>query len=367
MSKRIYVGIMSYRQRHAAYPFSEGAYFKSLIRAARSLSMQAFVFCPLDIDWVGRRVYGYTYRAESGTWAARYFPFPHVVYDRLFPPRGQLANLLFAAAKRLKKQRRVIPFGRVLRGKWEVYRSVQNHAELGQHVPETHRLKGSAVLGYMLKKHRYVFIKPDLGSQGKGVMQVRVTPSGFRCRGRDENNRSFEHTTKSLQSIISLISARSNRRRLLVQQGLYLNHFKGSTFDIRCVVQKDENGKWQVTGTAARIGRRGSITSNLHGGGRAMPTERVVKALFPERFEEILDTINKVAVEIPAAMDESLGRFGELGLDLGVDRDGHVWMIEANSKPGRTVFLRIGARHLRRNSILRPMQYCKFLASMREE
>ena len=367
MSRRTLVGIMSYRQRHSGYPFAEGGYFKSLIRFARSLNMQAFVFCPLDIDWVGRRIYGYTYQGERGTWVARYFPFPRVVYNRLFPPRGHLANLLFAAARRLRRQKGVVSFGRVLSGKWEVYRSVQKHEEFGQHVPETKRMKGTASLAYMLKKHRYVFIKPDLGSQGKGVMQVRITPAGYMCRGRDANNKPFTHCVKSLPGIVALVTGASNRRRLLVQQGLHLNHFRGSTFDIRCVVQKNENGQWQVTGTAARIGRRGSITSNLHGGGRALRTETVIKALFPERHQEILSTINKVAVGIPTVLDEELGRFGELGLDLGVDRDGHVWMIEANSKPGRTVFLRIRAREERRMSILRPMQYCKFLAGKREE
>jgi hypothetical protein len=362
MTKTIRVGIMSYRRRHGTHPFAEGGYFKSLIRAARSLSMQAFVFCPLDVDWERRRVFGYTYQPDRGAWVASYFPLPHVVYDRIFPPRGHMANVLYVAARRLVRQRGITSFGRILNGKMEVYRAVGRQPEWAAHVPETWRIRGTARLSYMLKKYRYVFIKPEHGTQGKGVLRVTVTREGFSCRGRDSGNRPYRTTVSSPAGIIALASGASKRRKLLVQQGLYLNNFRGSTFDIRCIVQKDENGEWQLTGSAARIGRSGSVTSNLHGGGRALRTEAVITEIFRERAEEILENIRRVAIGIAGAMDKGLGDFGEIGLDLGVDRDGKVWLIEANSKPGRTVFLRIRARDLRRLSILRPMQYCKYLA-----
>jgi len=362
MNRVITVGIMSYRNRSGLMPFSEAGYFRQLIRAARTLSMRAFVFCPLDIDWVGRRIYGYTYSPDRGTWSAHYFPYPDVVYDRLFPPRGHLANVLFGAAKRLRRHRGTVFFGRALRGKWEVYRSVLKYPELKQHVPDTKPLSGVAVLTAMLKKYGYVFIKPDMGSQGKGVCQVRVTREGFMCRGRDHHNRPYSTLVSSVAAVLSLVKSASQRRRLLVQQGLNLNHLHGSTFDVRTIVQKNEQGQWEVTGSAVRVGRRGSVTSNLHGGGRAIKTEKLIKSQFPDKHEEILQKIAWLGVAIPEALDKELGRFGEFGLDLGVDRDGQVWLIEANSKPGRTVFLRIRAYDLRRASVARPMQYSKYLA-----
>ena len=32
------------------------------------------------------------------------------------------------------------------------------------------------------------------------------------------------------------------------------------------------------------------------------------------------------------------GIIGEIGFDLGIDRNGSVWLFEANSKPGRSIF-----------------------------
>jgi len=362
MVRAITVGIMSYRNRVGALPFSEAGYFRKLIAAANQLGMRAFVFCPLDISWQSRTIYGYTFRKNSGSWDARQFSFPDVVYDRLFPSRGRLANILFAAARRLRLQGRVTMFGRAGKGKWETYRALVRHPDVKEHLPETRLLRQASDLATMLNTYGYVFVKPDMGSQGLGVMAIKRRAGHLNCRGRDCQNRQYMTIVPTIGAALSLARGASQRRRLLVQQGLELNHLRGRTFDIRAVVQKNEVGKWQVTGTAARIGRPSSVTSNLHGGGSVTRTEGLLKELFPDKYIDILSVLYKLAVRIPELLDKELGRFGELGLDFGIDRGGKVWLIEANSKPGRKVFLYLRDPALRHASIVRPMQYSKYLA-----
>ena len=41
------------------------------------------------------------------------------------------------------------------------------------------------------------------------------------------------------------------------------------------------------------------------------------------------------ALEAARTLENSIDRLGEMGVDIGVDRDGHIWFIEANLKPGR--------------------------------
>lgn len=360
--RAVSVGIMSFRNRTGGTPFAEAGYFRQVINAAKKLSIRAFVFCPLDIDWRSRTIDGYVYDDNTGGWQAKQFPFPDVVYDRLFPPRGRLANLLFAAAKRLRTQGNVQMFGRAFRGKWEVYSALLKHPDVKEHIPETRPLHNLADLDLLLRKHGYVFIKPDMGSQGAGVLSIRATANGYNCRGRDYRNTPYKVRTHSLAHVLAVAKSASQRRRLLVQQGLELSFLQGRTFDVRAVVQKDHEGKWQLTGTAVRIGRPGSVTSNLHGGGHAARTEALIKSAFPHKHSEIMETLGRLAIRIPEAIDQELGRYGELGLDFGVDKDGKIWLIEANSKPGRTVFLRTGDYTLRKISIARPMQYSRYLA-----
>ncbi|WP_374701241.1 YheC/YheD family protein [Thalassobacillus sp. C254] len=34
-------------------------------------------------------------------------------------------------------------------------------------------------------------------------------------------------------------------------------------------------------------------------------------------------------------IEESYGRFGEMGIDIGIDQGGNLWIIECNAKPGK--------------------------------
>jgi len=52
---------------------------------------------------------------------------------------------------------------------------------------------------------------------------------------------------------------------------------------------------------------------------------------------------------------------GEIGLDLGVDRRGRVWLIEVNAKPFRKVF-DAGPKRRVFLSFRRPMAYARYLA-----
>jgi hypothetical protein len=51
-----------------------------------------------------------------------------------------------------------------------------------------------------------------------------------------------------------------------------------------------------------------------------------------------------------------------MGVDIGIDKGGQVWFIEANLRPARQVFTLIGEKKTRLLSVKRPMLYCRYLA-----
>jgi hypothetical protein len=126
------------------------------------------------------------------------------------------------------------------------------------------------------------------------------------------------------------------KRVYLMQPMLDLRGSMGEPFDIRSLMQKNKNGRWTLTGVAARCGAPGTVTANLHGGGFAASAKEVLVPLFGEqRGSELLQEISRVSFLLVTRLEETLGRFAEIGLDYGVDRSGRLWFLEANSKPGR--------------------------------
>jgi glutathione synthase/RimK-type ligase-like ATP-grasp enzyme len=207
----------------------------------------------------------------------------------------------------------------------------------------------------MLKRHRCVYLKPVYGSGGVGI--VRISRHGETYFVRYSGRR----TSKAV-SAGGLAGALSGiGRHYLVQQGLDLAYLRGSTYDVRSIVQKNGDGEWQVTGKAARIGKKYAITSNLHTGGYARTVPAVLQACFPDRALEIEQEIDQLALRVAEVMDQKAGPLCDLGLDMGIDRQGKVWLIEVNSKPGRKVFRHTGDVEARWRSIETPMAYARYL------
>jgi glutathione synthase/RimK-type ligase-like ATP-grasp enzyme len=351
------VGIMSTR-RPGSFPFAEGGYFRQLMRAGRRAGVYVIAFSPLDIDWSTGTVLGFTYRKGVG-WRGRSYPVPRIVYDRLYPSRG-MWNLYWSQVRRMRRTYRVTFMGRGLHGKWQMYRIVRRYEDLRPYLPETRLCSSVGVVIRMLEKYPVVYVKPIYGSGGKGILRISRSPQGGYYVVGNTATRRFRTRTRSLLPILAGIN-----RRYLVQQGLKLNYLNGSTFDIRCIVQRNGEGQWQVSGKAARIGRRGSITSNLHTGGGGRTVSSVLQEWFPDRAEELEEEIDRVALRTAEVMNRHAGPLCDLGLDLGVDVDGKVWLIEVNSKPGRRVFLYTRDREARYRTIQTLMDYARFLVERR--
>ena len=70
-----------------------------------------------------------------------------------------------------------------------------------------------------------------------------------------------------------------------------------------------------------------------------IPGDELLKHLFGQQRELISRRIGDAAIRLAAAIEEAnRAPLGELGLDMGIDTHGQVWMFEANSKPGRSIF-----------------------------
>ena len=127
--------------------------------------------------------------------------------------------------------------------------------------------------------------------------------------------------------------------KYLVQEGIQLQLPNGRVHDYRMLVQKNGEGEWELTGCAGRMGAEKSVTSNLHGGGQAVPMHRLMKQWITD--EELRDEINataeKLGISVASFLEDTYGDLCELALDLAIDKDGRIFLLEVNPKPAREV------------------------------
>jgi hypothetical protein len=123
---------------------------------------------------------------------------------------------------------------------------------------------------------------------------------------------------------------------MVVQQGINLLRRESRTIDFRVHTNKDDLGNWHVSAIAAKIAGPGSVTTHTRSGGEI----KTIEEIFPlEESTLHKERLSDAALLLSNSLDRHVeGIIGEIGFDLGIDRNGDVWLFEANSKPGRTIF-----------------------------
>ncbi|MGM0714797.1 YheC/YheD family endospore coat-associated protein [Brevibacillus parabrevis] len=360
MRKRI--GILTYRGESG---FIEPGFFRRLVKEGRELGADVFVFGPQDVHVSEWKIKGFI-PAEKG-WKSEWFEWPDIVIDRYryyplakhshYPPfRKQ--NLFRYANSRFTN-------------KFNLHQILLEDPFLTKWLPETFAYARSTLVS-MLKRHRQVYLKPTNGSGGRSILRVEKTEEGYLLHGRTKQQAKSREKLSSISKVCERLEAwmeneKNGKEQFFLQQGLQLALVPGRTVDARVLAQKDGEGIWRLTGMGIRIGSTRSSTSNLHGGGTAMPAIPFLASRFgQEAAKRIVLECKELVMLTVGRIEQHFGQMMEFGFDLGIDVHGHVWIIEINPKPGREIFRQLGEHRRYRQAVRRPLEYALYLIEKNE-
>lgn len=358
-----FMGIMTSSAKRKV-PFANHDFYRHLSMLGAASGLSVFVFSPNGVDWEQNAVSGYVYDDRTGAWRNGRFPLPDLVYDRCFFSNRRQYKEYREQMRRFRACRPVTILGYGLKGKWDVHQMLSQEKELRPYLPETVPLTGKACIAAWFQNRHDACLKPQAGSHGKGVLHAHCNRSTglYMVKGRDSRNRTVHRAFDSFLQFSQWIEQFTAGRKYLVQRYLKLTTAEGDAFDIRSLVQKDAAGHWQLTGMAVRRGQNGSFTSNLHGGGTVEEVNPFLMRQFGEgKAAAIAAELELLSHKLPLALERRHGRLAELGLDLGVDAEGRIWVLEANSKPGRSVFAKIHNKKAWHNALANPIRYARYM------
>jgi glutathione synthase/RimK-type ligase-like ATP-grasp enzyme len=257
-----------------------------------------------------------------------------------------------------------------------VYQCLKQVTELKEYMPPTGLLGDPRVALRRLDGEGAVFIKPLSGAQGRNTYRLwRADDGRLAVAGRDSRNGIVHRRFNGEAEVQRFLARLTERRRYLIQPYLRLYTQEAQApetalaFDVRALVQKDGRGRWRLTGLAVRQGQPGSLTSNLHGGGRAVAARPFLARHYGDAASKnLVETLVCLSAKIPPILETHYGRLVELGIDFGIDRDGRIWILEVNSKPGRSAFTQAADREARDRATYNPLLYARYLlASVNRE
>jgi hypothetical protein len=138
----------------------------------------------------------------------------------------------------------------------------------------------------------------------------------------------------SMTDLPAALRALTHPRDYVVQRGIDMLQYRGRKFDVRCLIQKNGCGQWHLTGMGVRVAGVGGVTTHVPAGGYIASLSEVLRYVFGVAAPTITNNLRMAIRDLAPAVERCLGgTYGELSMDLGLDRSGAVWFFEANSKP----------------------------------
>ncbi len=336
---------------------SQTLFIQQLLTAGREIGELCFAFNPHSINWNRKTITGYTY--IKNRWKKAVFPLPDVVYSRtrgFSPVKMSIRQKLSAQGVKL--------FNPVLVGKWNTYKILSKNQSLYDYLPDTRLFNNISLIETMTRSYQAVYLKPVNGSQGRNIIRIeRLKNRGYNYKF-EVNKQIVNGNTHSLEQLQLLLKPVIGNRTYIIQKEIKLLKEKGRIVDLRILVQKDHTGEWIITGIAGRVGKEGSITTNISAGGNGCRLDILLSSNFADSQQQqnIKTLVEYIALEAAKTLEAGIGLSGEMGVDIGIDRWGKPWFIEANLRPARYIFNILNDRATRLKSVERPMLYCRFLS-----
>jgi glutathione synthase/RimK-type ligase-like ATP-grasp enzyme len=306
------------------------------------------VFTPEDVNLPQRRIYGYKY--DKGEWKRAQLPYPTLGYDLGYYTDSATINKV----NKIRSKEHFPFLGSYLGNKIMIQRRLLSSPKLKPHLIPTYPYKDLASLLALLQKYETVMLKPVNGMGGQGIIRLSLEKKEILLKKSDETLQ-----FNSLKQVEEKLKKFTANKKFVVQKWVNISDKKGQVYDIRVLMQKNEKASWTLTGMAVRQGEKDSITSNLKTGGKAYEVYPFLTQQFGQKQADILfNKIKKISLYIPPFLEKRTRRsLFELGLDLCIDQEGHIWILEVNNKPGKTIFNIVSNIEAAEQSVLLPIQY----------
>nr|WP_052948008.1 YheC/YheD family protein [Aneurinibacillus tyrosinisolvens] len=224
-------------------------------------------------------------------------------------------------------------------GKFRQYKRFYQDLSIQPYLPDT-ALCNPAILESFLDKYHTVFIKPTGGGRGVGVTKAWKQNNQYAYvieRGQPV----YCSSVPEMYQKLNLAAKKPH----VVQRGIQLAQVQGRPYDMRLMMMRDTNKKWQYVAMLAKVaGVKSIITNVARGGGYTITVEEALNQSLNITGEKATKVKNEM-IRLGHNCNRVYSRYRydwQIGYDIAIDTNGKLWLIEANPRtPSHFLFARL--------------------------
>ncbi|WP_374149453.1 YheC/YheD family protein [Priestia megaterium] len=279
------------------------------------------------------------------------FPFPDVIYLQCHVDNNVIKQIEGILGRKV--------FNNFIFDKWECWKLLKKDKEIRNHLPYTQRLKNRTNLSLFLHQYKDIFLKPINAStahSSKGIFRVKLQREGNVKIFYREKNKMREKGFKSYQKFQDWIFPKLSSEDYVLQKSIETMKNSENATDIRINMNKNSRGEWEVSMILVRVAT--NVSHVIPRFATFCSISNFIKMITDdeEKREDMERSIGNIGLKICRSFDKSGYHMADLGIDLGMDKNGHVWVFEINPLP----FPFRGA--IQDHSLIRPLEYASYLA-----
>jgi hypothetical protein len=315
------------------------------------------VFASESINFEKSTVEGFYYNPESNKWISATLPIPDSIFRRTSLPQNIFNKLSNTTKNKV--------FNSYFFNKWEFWKTGLKDNVIKNHIPYTEIINSPEGVIKQLEKYNFLYLKPINGTFSKGIVRLEKEDDKYLIKTNSHiKPLVFNSNNELINYLLKLVS----NKTYLAQQGVNVIKLTDGYTSLRVIMQKNKHLKWQCTGIIARIGESRGISSNYNSWGYGLTLEDFLSKSHQlseyEIAEKRREVIN-ICTSICNMIEKTWGNYGDVGIDIGIDKDLNVWIFEVNKTHMHYIPLKINDYKMYNKVKTTPIEYAVALSGFK--
>ncbi|MFP8644904.1 YheC/YheD family protein [Priestia aryabhattai] len=281
-----------------------------------------------DLNLEKCQVKGEYFNRKTKQWEEGIFPFPETIYVQCYVDQQRLKEIEQVIGQKV--------FNNFIFDKWQGWELLSKDTVLQHSLPHTVQMKNKVDIKHFLYYHQDIILKPidvSTGHSSRGIFRIKLQKNNIINVFFTKKQKIKEKNFESFDTFFEWISLKISTNEYIVQQSIQTVMLDKNATDIRLNMNKNAKGKWEVSLLLMRVATNSSyiIPSTV----KILSIDKLVK-LYPEsklKWNNIKNEAIHIGRRICHTFDKSGYHMANIGIDLGLDANEHLWIFEVNPLP----------------------------------